>query len=384
MTDERGTFRLLALPPGEYTIVAELDGFHVVEQANVRVPLDGSVVLDLSLTPGFEEKITVAEVAPVIDATSATRGVELSREVFEVLPNARSTGLTVNASTEGANTLANLAPSVVPDHAGAPRFAGHGIHGNQYLVDGLDVTDPHRRMAGVGFPFEFVDEVEIKTGGYGAEYGGAVGGVINVLTRSGGNQHRGEVFGYYRDQDTQAGPFGDEGGFREQDYGVDAGGRLVRDRLWYFVALNPQSVETEIRSVQGRSLTETPRGRAVCRQAHLAAVRGPAPQPVGVRKAIRPGPIQPGSHRPPGGSARARRPLSLPGLGRNLRLALAGGGGGGALRGRGEPQDSGRLGPRLPRLNPRLGLGVATGLRRHLSAAGGGSDLVHADLRRWR
>jgi outer membrane receptor protein involved in Fe transport len=104
-------------------------------------------------------------------------------------------------------------------------------------------------------PFEFVDEVEVETGGFGAEYGGAVGAVINVLTRSGGNEQSGDLLGYYRDQSGQAGEFGRAEGFREYDYGVDSGGRLIRDRLWYFVALNAQTVEREAISLQGDPLT---------------------------------------------------------------------------------------------------------------------------------
>ena len=207
-TDERGVFRLLALPPGDYQVRAEFEGFHPFEQPNVRVPLGGSVVLDIGLTPAFEEQITVPGRPPVIDATSAARGIELSREVFDALPVARSSGVIVNPSSEGANALGALAPGVVPGPRGAPFVAGLTLGENRYLVDGLDTTNPQRGSAGVSFPFEFVDEVEINTGGYGPEYGGALGGVINVLTRSGGNQSRGDVFGYYRDQSAQAGEFG--------------------------------------------------------------------------------------------------------------------------------------------------------------------------------
>jgi outer membrane receptor protein involved in Fe transport len=256
ITDERGAFRLLALPPGSYRVVARFDGFHTLEQAEVRVPLDGGVVLDLGLVPAFSETISVPGRPPVIDAASSARGTELPRETFEVLPSARSTGIALSPSTEGAITLGALAPGVVPGRTGSPRIAGLGINATRYIVDGLDISDPNRGGAGLGFPFELVDEVEVKTGGYGAEYGGALAGVINILTRAGGNQHHGDVFGYYRDQQRQAGEFGGSHGFREVDYGVDAGGRIVRDRLWYFAAFNPQSVETENISLQGASLTD--------------------------------------------------------------------------------------------------------------------------------
>jgi outer membrane receptor protein involved in Fe transport len=253
-TDDRGGFRLLALPPGDYHVVAQLDGFHPVERAGVRVPLGGSVVLDIGLVPAFAERITVSDRAPVIDATSPARGVEMTREVIEVLPVPRSSGVIVNPAAEGANTLGSLAPGVLPGRFGAPRVAGGGVNESRYLVDGLDTSDPVVGLGGVGVPFEFVDEVEIETGGYSAEYGGALGGIVNVLTRSGGNELRGDLLGYYRDESRQAVEFGHAEGFREYDYGVDAGGRFVRDRLWYFVAVNAQTIESEDISLQGEPL----------------------------------------------------------------------------------------------------------------------------------
>jgi outer membrane receptor protein involved in Fe transport len=255
VTDARGDFRLLALPPGEYRVLAEVDGFHPVERREVRVPLDGSIVLDIALTPAFEERVTVQGSAPVIDATSVSRGVVLPSEVFEALPIARSSGVLVSPNAEGANALAVLAPGVVPTGTGVPRSAGSGLSENRTLVDGLETTHILFGGAGVGFPFEFIEEVEVKTGGYGPEYSGALGAVINVLTRSGGNRHRGEVFGFYRDQTGQRGEFGRAPGFSEYEYGLDAGGRLVRDRLWYFLALDPHSVETKSVSLDGRTLT---------------------------------------------------------------------------------------------------------------------------------
>jgi hypothetical protein len=147
-TDDRGGFRLLALPPGDYRVVAQLDGFHPAERAGVRVPLGGSVVLDIGLVPAFAEKITVSDRAPIIDATSAARGVELAKEVIDVLPVPRSSGVIVSPTAEGAVTLASLSPGVVPALFGAPRVAGGTLNENRYLVDGLDTTEPTRGHAG--------------------------------------------------------------------------------------------------------------------------------------------------------------------------------------------------------------------------------------------
>src|SRR6185369_4712835 len=94
--------------------------------------------------------------------------------------------------------------------------------------------------------FEFVQEVEIKTGAYSAEYGKSTGGIFNVVTKSGGNQIHGDVFGFFSPTGTVRGvknfPFTGSAanGFSEKDIGGDIGGPIVKDKLWYFAAINPQ------------------------------------------------------------------------------------------------------------------------------------------------
>jgi outer membrane receptor protein involved in Fe transport len=254
MTDRRGEFRFLALSPGEYLVRAELDGYHSMEQPGVRVPLGGTVVLDLRLTPAFAEEIAVAGQAPVIDATSATHSVELSREVLENLPLRRSP--VDRLDLDVLSGMGVLAPGVVPGPGGGPRVAGAGHLENTYFVDGLETTGVLIGGAGTTLPIEFVEEVQITTGSWGAEDQGALGGVINVVTPSGGNEHRWEFSAHYGDAESQLDALGEGGEFHEGDFGVGGGGPLVRDRLWYYVAANPQAVEGEIVSVQGVPLTE--------------------------------------------------------------------------------------------------------------------------------
>jgi len=136
-------------------------------------------------------------------------------------------------------SLYNLAPTVtrsgLRDAAGRdrdPSVAGSSGPENNYILDGVNTTDPAFGGSGANLPFEFVQEVEIKTGAYGAEYGKATGGIFNVITKSGGNEFHGDLFGYGTTKSLVRGvknfPFTGSAanGFSETDVGGDIGGPI--------------------------------------------------------------------------------------------------------------------------------------------------------------
>ena len=110
----------------------------------------------------------------------------------------------------------------------------------------MNTTDPAFGGSGANLPFEFVQEVEIKTGAYGAEYGKATGGIFNVITKSGSNEFHGDIFGYGTTKglvrSVKNFPFTGSAanGFSEADIGGDIGGPIIKDKLWFFGAFNPQ------------------------------------------------------------------------------------------------------------------------------------------------
>jgi len=114
---------------------------------------------------------------------------------------------------------------------------------NNYILDGVNTTDPAFGGSGANLPFEFVQEVEIKTGAYGAEYGKATGGIFNVITKSGGNEFHGDVFGYgttkglVRSVKNFPLPALPQMVFSETDIGGDIGGPIKKDKLWFFCRL---------------------------------------------------------------------------------------------------------------------------------------------------
>lgn len=247
VTDAEGQFRFLALVPGDYTLRASLEGFTPLEQSGISVQLSRTVSLQLQMSPGFGEEVTVSGAAPIIDITSTTAGANFGEQLFKELPTTRT-----------FQGLAFAAPGVVGSGLGDnPSIGGASAAENRYVIDGLDTTDAAfgttsagTSQAEGGVPFEFIKEVEVKTGGYEAEYGGALGGVLNVITKSGGNELQGDIFGYWSDDSVQSevpptSRFGQDLGFTEYDFGADVGGKLIQDKLWYFVAVNPSYLDTD-------------------------------------------------------------------------------------------------------------------------------------------
>ncbi|MEO8348570.1 MAG: TonB-dependent receptor, partial [Acidobacteriota bacterium] len=186
-TDRNGRFLIQGLPPGAYVARAESAGLPPVEQAGVPVAADSSRTLDLRILPRFREKVEVAGASPILDATSSATTTIVERQVFKELPTSRT-----------FLDLSYLAPGVVnAGGTGYPSINGASLAENRYFVDGLDVTDPGTGTLETTLPVDFLQEVDIKTGGFGPEYGGALGGILNVVTRSGSNQLHGSVFGFY-------------------------------------------------------------------------------------------------------------------------------------------------------------------------------------------
>lgn len=243
VTGADGKFRFVGLPVGDYSLTAALEGFSTLEQEGIGVGIDKTINLQLTMSSSFEDTVTVSGAAPIIDTTSTTGGASFSEDLFEELP--------VSRTFQG---LAFAAPGVVGGGLGSnPSIGGASAAENRYVVDGLDTTDPAFGTIGTTVPFEFVKEVEVKTGGYEAEYGGALGGILNVVTKSGGNELEGDVFGYWSDDSLQSdtpptATFGTDLGFTEYDFGAALGGKLIQDKLWYFVAVNPSISEDEYTS----------------------------------------------------------------------------------------------------------------------------------------
>jgi outer membrane receptor protein involved in Fe transport len=245
-TDDSGHFRVLSLPPGRYLVTVEATGkgFAKFESKDVEVNLSKTTSLEISLTPGqVGATVNVTDTGgATIDTTQNTTGTNVSSEQFSNFPTQRT-----------VQSLYSIAPTVarsgLRDASGRdrdPSVAGSSGPENNYILDGVNTTDPAFGGSGANLPFEFVQEVEVKTGAYGAEYGRSTGGIFNVITKSGSNEFHGDAFGYLSTKglvrDTRQFPFvgSAPNGFSELDAGIDVGGPISKDKLWFFGAFNPQ------------------------------------------------------------------------------------------------------------------------------------------------
>ncbi|HKO60448.1 MAG TPA: TonB-dependent receptor plug domain-containing protein, partial [Pyrinomonadaceae bacterium] len=220
----------------------------------------------VQLTPaGAAATVDVIAGTPTVDVTQNTTGTNVSTEQFSNFPTQRT-----------VQSLYSIAPTVtrsgLRDSSGRdrdPSVAGSSGPENNYILDGVNVSDPAFGGSGANLPFEFVQEIEIKTGAFGAEYGKATGGIFNVVTKSGSNDIRGDVFGYFttkgfvRSVKPEAIPFtgAAPNGFDEIDAGVDIGGPIVKDKVFFFGAFNPQRrqnyflTQTFLQEVQNKVTT---------------------------------------------------------------------------------------------------------------------------------
>ena len=185
VSDSDGGFRLLSLPPGVYTVTAGLEGFNTVESRDIKVGIDRTVTLELTMTAAFAGEVTVVGDAPVVDTSSATSGVSMSAETFDRIP-----------MTRDFYAVAQLATGAAADATGTTVYGSTGAE-NSYVIEGLNTTGAERGEEGKILNFDFIQEVEIKTGGLPAEYGRMTGGLINAITKSGGNEFAGDIFGFF-------------------------------------------------------------------------------------------------------------------------------------------------------------------------------------------
>lgn len=240
--DANGDYRLTLLPPGSYTVTAHLQGFAPDTRPGIAVGLDKETTLDLALRVTASEEITVTGEAPVIDSTSTTLGTSLDIRAIQTLPTARNYSSVVQI-TPGVSSDAN------PENQAQTTISVYGSSGaeNVFYIDGVNTTGVEYGFQGKELNFEFIEAVDVKTGGYQAEFGRATGGVINVVTKSGGNEFHGDLFGYLDHDSLQSSPDpivstgGTVEGFTRKDYGLGLGGFLKKDKLWFFAAYDQVS-----------------------------------------------------------------------------------------------------------------------------------------------
>ncbi len=251
ITGADGTARFGALPPGLYRVRATLSGFEE-GQGEATVTLGGTAVLDLVLRLAASEAVVVEGTPPALDLTSTTTGTDYTASVVARLPVDRNYADIVRAN-----------PGVSEDRGDTQggRSLALTIYGatsaeNQWTIDGIDTTSVYRGSQGKMLNAEFIQEVQVATGGYSAEYGRALGGIVSVVTKSGGNAFHGAAFVYYDSLATSAAKeFGPGDSTVAQmrvvdgqhyDAGADLGGYVIKDRLWFFGAYDRVRLDAHV------------------------------------------------------------------------------------------------------------------------------------------
>jgi len=263
-TDANGSFRLPALPVGSYTVRIEQSGFATINQRASVSP--GGASYAFTLTPAgadgastLEDVIVTAQRVQDFAATDTGLVVDV-QEFADRVPTGRSinavTLFTPGASAPDAsiNAGSNRNQSLVS-------LSGTSAAESVYYINGLNVTD-QRSFLGYGeLPFDFIQTIDTKTGGYQAEFGRGTGGVINIVTRSGTNEWTGGLSVYWTPDSLRAerGVSYQQGGnnsaglevynqyakSESKDYTVYLGGPIIRDHLFFFGTYNIRDVEAE-------------------------------------------------------------------------------------------------------------------------------------------
>jgi hypothetical protein len=243
-TDAAGAYAAPNLNPGRYSVKVEFQGFRTTDRNNIQLEVSQDIRVDVTLEPGNQsETVTVTSEAAVLNTTSAEVGGALSNQVINDLPlNGRN-----------FENLLDLRPGVVkyPGNAGWTQ-ATNGLrpHDNFFMVDGINSNDPWMAQsmmnavmaagdAGTMLPIDAIDEFKTNQNPR-AEYGWKPGAVVNVGIKSGTNAFHGTAYAYGRTDSWDANNFfSNEVGqplapLSLEQYGGSVGGRIIRDKLFFF------------------------------------------------------------------------------------------------------------------------------------------------------
>ena len=280
-TDGSGYYRFANLPPGTYTLTVTAKGFSTVKRDSLILEVGHLPSVDISLEVGTASTVVeVSTAAPQIDVTSSRTMTNITEDVIKLIPHGESFQSVIQFAPSARNEpLAGGMGSGFSGTGGCSptgcsngQSAGYQVGGaadseNGYLVEGQDTANNIGGYSHTNVPFDFIDEVQVKTSGVEAENGGALGGVANVIMKKGGNKYHGSVFAQYNGSAMNGAPndysrydpsssgSSTSWGALDPTYqqynpkkdstkdffpGFAVGGPIKADRLWFFAGFNPQ------------------------------------------------------------------------------------------------------------------------------------------------
>jgi outer membrane receptor for ferrienterochelin and colicin len=246
-TDADGRFRALLLPLGPYRVTVSLTGFSTLVREGIQLTVGQSANLPLQLKVStLQEEVVVQADSPVIETTRAESSTRINSAAIQGLPNNGRNFLDFTKLTPGVSIVQG------PDGDELTINGQKGIY-NNVSVDGADFNNPFfgeqrgGQRPAFTFNLDAVQEVVVVASGANAEFGRSNGGFVNVVTKSGTNAIHGTLHAYFKDDSLSSAPKKADGSeadkfpFSQQQFGFTLGGPIVKDKAFYFVALDYQN-----------------------------------------------------------------------------------------------------------------------------------------------
>ena len=280
VTDGAGLGRVPALPPGTYKVTFELQGFATVVQNDVTLRVGQTARLSVTMQVGqVSETVTVTAQVPLVDVYKTDSSTNIVPEQIQELP----------VANRDFQNLAFLAPGVQRER-GSYRFisnapvigAGGNASQSTIVVNGIDFTDPTLGLARARFSQDAISEFRVISNRFDPEIGGSAGGALSVVTKSGTNQLKGSVFGFFRANALRAKSKLEtsKNQYSRQQFGGTVGGPLVKDQTHYFLSfeqINENAVSLFLPGGAYASLASDPRCPRGSRWSTAAWITGSRP-----------------------------------------------------------------------------------------------------------
>ena len=244
LSSKNGDFHIPLLPVGRYTLTFKLHGFNTVKQENVVVRLGMTTSLTMALSlASIQREIVVTAETPLIDKTSTDTSYNLSASDLQKVPAMNRTVVDAVKFAPGAtgvrmNTRRGTATE------GQPSFRGEGEEGNTWIVDGLAISGVRLKNSGIKLNYDSLDEIQVISDPFSPEFGSATGGIINMVTKSGSNEFKGEASLVFMNKSLQAGRepqlsvMSEPEYFSNGNWYLNLGGPILKDKLWFFLSEN--------------------------------------------------------------------------------------------------------------------------------------------------
>ena len=246
-TDASGRYFVPALPPGTYIIKVEMPGFTTGTRDGVVLALGATIAIDFTLALGAtREELTVTAESPLLQVGRTEVSAVVNQGFIDNLPINGRDFISFSVITPGVST--DRTPQQGASATSGLSFTGQRARSNNIMVDGLDNNDPVVGAVRAVFSQEAIREFQVLADSYSAEFGKASGGVVNIVTKSGTNELRGNAFFYLRDARLNAKNYFDKfdlfgnpvnlekAPFNQKQWGATVGGPLKKDRSFFFLS----------------------------------------------------------------------------------------------------------------------------------------------------